>query len=195
MRRFVVVVDAQRDFMCADGKLPVGGADRLIVPLQAWLSGLQPADTAGVLFTFDTHDVRTYPESAEATQFPIHCVHGTPGWQLVVDPGALHPGIPAYRMEKPEFDMWAASSGPIEALGDVGRTMARDSFFAELQDAGIRDVTVVGVAADFCVRWAVEGLIARGFRVTVPADLTRGIAREIDAVRRDEWKEAEVVLA
>src|SRR6187551_3836354 len=107
MRRFVIVVDAQQDFMQADGALPVPGADRIITPLQAWLSELQPADTAGVLFTFDTHDVRNYAESAEAEQFPIHCVRGTPGWQLVVEPSEVHRSIPVYRMEKPVFDMWA----------------------------------------------------------------------------------------
>ncbi|MEG8041528.1 hypothetical protein QP164_01445 [Sphingomonas sp. LR59] len=31
----------------------------------------------------------------------------------------------------------------------------------------------MGVAADYCVRWAVEGLVDRGFAVRVPAALTR----------------------
>ena len=34
-------------------------------------------------------------------------------------------------------------------------------------------------------REAVEGLLDRGFRVTVPAGLTRGIAQQIDAVAED----------
>ncbi|WP_204277170.1 hypothetical protein, partial [Klebsiella aerogenes] len=49
------------------------------------------------------------------------------------------------------------------------------------------EAVVIGVAADYCVRWAVEGLIERGFAVTVPEALTRGIARQIDAVRAQEW--------
>jgi nicotinamidase/pyrazinamidase len=32
------------------------------------------------------------------------------------------------------------------------------------------------------VRWAIEGLLARGFRVEWPAALTRGIGREAEAV-------------
>jgi len=59
----------------------------------------------------------------------------------------------------------------------------------------VRDITVAGVAADYCVRLAVAGLVARGFRVTVRADLTRGLSRQIDSVFRDEWREAEVALA
>ena len=54
MQRFVVVVDTQADFMCADGALPVAGAEALIAPMQRWLASLRPAETAGVLFTFDT---------------------------------------------------------------------------------------------------------------------------------------------
>jgi len=70
----------------------------------------------------------------------------------------------------------------------------RDAFFAQLRADGVKDVTVVGVAADYCVRWAIQGLIARGFRVTVLADLTRGIARQIDAVALNEWTGAAVTI-
>jgi len=197
-----MVVDAQHDFMQPDGALPVAGAAALVAPLRAWLADLRATDTAGVLFTFDTHDARSYAASPEAASFPLHCVKGTPGWQLVVDLGEIHHAIPIYRMEKPGLDMWGDCCGPVEALGDFGctisrfgRTRSRERFFAELHDAGVRDITVAGVAADYCVRLAVAGLVARGFRVTVRADLTRGLSRQIDSVFRDEWREAEVALA
>lgn len=48
--------------------------------------------------------------------------------------------------------------------------------------------------ADYCVRWAVEGLVARGFRVTDYAALTRGISRQIDALIADEWSGCAVRL-
>jgi nicotinamidase/pyrazinamidase len=53
---------------------------------------------------------------------------------------------------------------------------------------------VTGVVADFCVRWAVEGLIERGFRITVPANLTRGIVRQINMVAAEEWATARVAV-
>ena len=62
MRQFVIVVDTQADFMQADGALSVAGAEALKAPMQAWLASLSPADTAGILFTFDTH----LPEVLEA---------------------------------------------------------------------------------------------------------------------------------
>ena len=45
---------------------------------------------------------------------------------------------------------------------------------------------IAGVAADFCARWAVEGLLARNFNPFVSAGLMRGIARQIEAVARAE---------
>jgi len=184
--RFVIVVDMQRDFVAVDGALPVPGAEAIVAPVDAWLAGLRAGEVAGVLFTADTHVPAVYALSEEAKQFPPHCEVGTPGWALVVDPGAVDPAIPCYRLEKGVFDMWAEPGLALERIGTEDAT-DRDAFFAALRASGVEEVEMVGVAADYCVRWAVEGLIARGFRVTVPAALTRGIARPIDAVAAEEW--------
>jgi len=193
MQRFVIVVDTQVDFMHTDGALAVAGAAALAAPMRAWLGDLDPADTAGVLFTFDTHYADTYPGSAEARQFPIHCVRDTPGWANVLDPTVIDPAIPVYRLEKGVFDLWAEADIAIEAIGD-GRTTPRDTFFDALKARGIDTVTVIGVAADYCVRWAIDGLVSRGFAVEVPAHLTRGIARSIEEVIRDDFVDAPVRL-
>lgn len=194
MSNFVIVVDMQRDFVAADGALPVPGAEQIVAPMRGWLAGLNPEETAGVLFTFDTHVPEIYALSEEAKQFPPHCVKGSDGWELVVDPGAVDPAIATWRLEKGVFDMWAEPDLAIESIGS-GETVGRDAFFSGLFRGEIDEVIVVGVAADYCVRWAVEGLIARGFRVTVPAGLTRGIARPIGQVAAEEWPGAAVAIA
>lgn len=195
MARFVVVVDTQWDFMAVDGALSVAGAAALVEPMQAWLSALKPGGTAGVLFTFDTHFRETYAASPEAQMFPIHCVRGTPGWGNMLDVALVDPAIPAWRIEKGVFDMWAEPGLAIEdARGASRSTIAREAFFAALAANGVTDVTVIGVAADYCVRWAVEGLIARGFAVTVPAGLTRGIERQIDTVAVDDFSGAKLIV-
>ena len=194
MGSFVVVVDMQRDFVAPDGALPVPGADALVGPMHAWLASLRHEGVAGVLFTQDTHDAETYAWSEEAKAFPLHCERGGPGWELAVDPTRLDPAIPRHRLEKGVFDMWAEADVFVEPV-DGSTPVARDAFFARLHAAGVRDVVVVGVAADYCVRWAVEGLVERGFRVAVPAGLTRGIARNIDEVAAAEWADAAVVVA
>lgn len=193
MQRFVVVVDTQADFMCADGALPVAGAEALIAPMQRWLALLRPAVTAGVLFTFDTHSAEAYPASAEAEQFPLHCVHSTPGWANMLDCNVVNAAIPVYRLEKGVFDMWAEADIAIEAVA-TGETVARDAFFAALRARGVREVAVIGVAADYCVRWAIEGFVARAFAVELPAGLTRGIARQIEQVVAEDFANAPLRL-
>ena len=186
MRRFVIVVDTQADFMHADGALSVAGAEALIAPMRAWLAALDPAETAGVLFTFDTHTAERFAGSPEAEQFPLHCERSTPGWANVLDLAAVAPGIPVYRIEKGVFDMWAEPDLVIEAVG-TGETQPRDAFFAALRADGVTDLTVIGVAADYCVRWAIDGAVAHGFSVEVPAALTRGIARPIAQVLDEDF--------
>ena len=188
MARFVVVVDTQWDFMAGEGALSVAGAAALVAPMQAWLSALQPADVAGVLFTFDTHFRETYAASPEAAMFPIHCVRDTPGWANMLDIALLDLAIPAWRIEKGVFDMWAEPGLAIEDARDPGApSIPREAFFSHLAAQHTTDVTVIGVAADYCVRWAVEGLVERGFAVTVPAGLTRGIDRQIDTVAAEDF--------
>jgi nicotinamidase/pyrazinamidase len=187
--RFIVVVDTQRDFMAADGALSVAGAEALVPAAERFLRGLKPEDTAGVLFTFDTHVPEVYAASAEAEQFPPHCEKGTPGWENLLDPGLVDPAIPVYRLEKDVFDMWAENG---LMLSDARRADAaarrRDAFFEQLKADGVTEVTVIGVAADYCVKWAVEGLLARGFDVTVPEPLTRGIVRQIRQVADEDFE-------
>lgn len=194
--RFVIVVDAQRDFMLPDGALYVAGAETLVAPMNTWLAALDPADTQGVLMTFDTHDAATYVQSAEAAQFPIHCVRGSSGWQSALDPGAIDPAIPLHTLEKGVFAMWEEPDVTIrDARMPARPAVPRDRFFDGLRQRGVGEVVVIGVAADFCVRWAVEGLVARGFHVTVPQAMTRGIARQIDTVAAQEWAGRAVALA
>jgi nicotinamidase/pyrazinamidase len=186
--RFVVVVDTQWDFMAADGVLSVAGAAELAGPMATWLAALEPTETAGVLFTYDTHDPEIYARSAEAEAFPAHCVRGSAGWANVLDATMIDPAIPTWTIEKGVFDMWAEDDlGIADARDPHGPKIDREVFFARLKANGVDVVAVIGVAADYCVRWAIEGLVAHGFAVEVPAALARGIERQIDAVVAQEF--------
>jgi nicotinamidase/pyrazinamidase len=188
MARFVIVVDTQGDFMARDGALSVAGADALVAPMRDWLAHLEPAGTAGVLFTFDTHVPDVYAGSPEAEAFPLHCVRGTPGWANLLDISLVPPGIPVWRLEKGVFDMWAEDGLMIESARDAATSaIPRERFFESVKASGARETVVIGVAADYCVRWAIAGLIARGFEVIVPERLTLGIDRQIRAVAREDF--------
>lgn len=183
MPGFVIVVDMQHDFVRPTGALPVPDADTIVASMQLWLRALDPGEVAGVLMTFDTHSSVDYAGSAEAEQFPIHCEKGQQGWESVLDASAIDPAIPLYTLEKNVFDMWEEPALRIRATSGV--QVEREAFFRDLAQQGVDRVTVVGVAADYCVRWAVEGLLARGFSVEVPIGLTRGIGKDVRAVSRE----------
>ncbi|PNU06676.1 cysteine hydrolase family protein [Novosphingobium guangzhouense] len=192
MTDFVIVVDMQHDFVRASGALPVPDAEAIVAPMQDWLASLDPGDVAGVLFTFDTHAAADYAGSAEAAQFPIHCQKGTPGWESVLDASAIAPAIPVHTLEKHVFDMW--EEGGVRIRGDDGKEAERDGFFRDLRQRGVDRVIVTGVAADYCVRWAAQGLLARGFSVEIPARLTRGISRDARAVVEELGGEGQLAL-
>jgi nicotinamidase/pyrazinamidase len=196
-KKFVVVIDAQNDFIAQTGALAVAGADSLIAPLANYIKALRPETTQGVLWTFDTHDPEEYADSEEAKQFGIHCVKPTWGWQLVIDnPTALNTDLPMYRLEKDVFGMWWKQfmvsdfnedpTDPDLTLANNGIELA-ETMFDRLKQSGVTDIEIVGVAADFCVHWAVEGFVKRGFNVTIKRDLVKGIVRDIDQVLAEEY--------
>lgn len=95
MSRLLVVVDMQKDFV--DGALGSPEA-RAIVP--DVLDKVKAYRDAGdeVVFTLDTH-FDDYMDTMEGKKLPVvHCVKGTPGWELVPElrevPGTRLRSIP-----------------------------------------------------------------------------------------------------
>ena len=76
MKRFLVVVDMQKDFV--DGALGTAEA-AAIVPKTAE----KTKNFDGEIFvTLDTHD-ENYMQTNEGRHLPVpHCIKGTDGWQL-----------------------------------------------------------------------------------------------------------------
>ncbi|WP_205249391.1 hypothetical protein, partial [Escherichia coli] len=75
-------------------------------------------DTAGVLFTYDTHLPEVYAQSEEAKQFPPHCEKYTKGWELVVSTNLKDALIPVYTLQKSVFAMWEEDGIALRRLND-----------------------------------------------------------------------------
>lgn len=180
-KKLVLVVDTQYDFMMPDGKLYVNGAEKIIVPGISYLANLKYEDVHSVVFTMDTHFEETYPHTEESKQFPIHCVFGTSGWFNVFNPEYIDGEIPVYTVNKGVFDIWQEDYLTVEHFWSDA-SFEREEFFKDLKFANVDTVVVMGVASDFCVRWAVNGLLERGFKVEVIKELTQGIANDIEEV-------------
>ena len=79
MSRLLVVVDMQKDFV--DGALGSKEAQAIVPHVIDKIKAYQGAGQE-VVFTLDTH-FDDYMDTMEGKKLPvIHCVKGTPGWEL-----------------------------------------------------------------------------------------------------------------
>ena len=153
------IVDMQNDFVHEQGALSVPGAAELIAPANRFL---ESAHFDRVVATMDSHVMPFYTDSEEGKLFPPHCLVNQWGWQPAIN-------IPnAILVKKGQFDVWATPR-------------AMDAALAGLTPRNT-DVFIMGVASDYCVKFAIAGYLARGFQVTVIDDLCRGIDRQMTDV-------------
>ncbi len=203
--KLVVVIDTQGDFIFSDGKLPVKGAEKIILPANRHLARLDPKDIAGVLFTYDTHTPEEYEGSPESKQFNIHCERDTDGWKNVLNVELVDEIIPIFNLTKGVFDMWEAPSANTRVTRykrkDISAThneamepdYARDDFF-EKRMSGITHIIIFGVASDYCVKDAITGFLKRGYTVEVIENLTAGISRQMLQVAKEEFEGKKLTL-
>ncbi|WP_040670379.1 bifunctional nicotinamidase/pyrazinamidase [Nitritalea halalkaliphila] len=173
----LVIIDAQLDFM-PGGALAVQEGDQ-IVP---FINALQ-ADFQTIIATQDwhpenhgsfaaNHDGKSPGEWIELeglqqVLWPVHCVQGSPGadfhpeldrsrWMRIFQKGQ-NPGVDSY---SGFFDN--------NQVVDTG-------LHAYLQSLGVTELTCVGLAADYCVKFTVLDALRLGYQVHVPAAGTRAV--------------------
>ena len=208
--KILVVVDTQVDFVMRYGLLAIAGAEAIIVPGIGVLTNLDAGEYAAVLFTYDTHVAADYIGSLENVGQPelgipgfrLHCEKGTNGWENVFAARLVPAGIPVFELEKTVFDAWEKPSDetPVyqtdaDRARIAGGAMPRDAFFDRLQAVGVDTAVVVGVASDFCVKDQIRGLIARGLKVQVIAEVTAGIMKDIAQTIADEFPDQVEIVA
>lgn len=199
-KRILDIVDMQVDFMRVDGKLAVPGADALIARANDFFKALPQGAFDLALFKYDTHFADEYPQSPERQSFPnIHCEYGTEGWSLAVDDSALRGKMPLHYMTKNTFNMW--ENNPLSDAAKLKFANAtEEKAYANLYHVGTDrqavapgvlrgefmramgddvEVTLIGVASDFCVHDAILGYLERGATVNVVEDLVTGIGTPV----------------
>ena len=128
MRKFLVVVDMQKDFV--DGALGTPEA-QAVVP--AVLEKIRSFD-GDIFVTYDTH-FEDYLDTAEGKKLPVpHCIYGTPGWELDERVGALMEDLSHIKVQKYTF---GSTSLP--------------HLMAEVADGDTFSIELIGLCTDICV--------------------------------------------
>jgi nicotinamidase/pyrazinamidase len=167
-------VDVQADFMLPGGKLYVPGAEKLLPNIRR----LTDAARRGEVFLV-SHGCFHTANDPEFKQFPPHCVKGTPGAELV--PEALAEKV--VRVENVPFAKLPADFTPYQQIVlekqtlDIFQTKHADELVERLGNRP--EFVVFGVVTEYCVSFAVKGLLARKRRVAIVRDAIETLAADV----------------
>ena len=190
--RALVLVDLQRDFL-PGGALAVPRGDEVIavanrlVPRFDLVVATRDSHPAGHKSFASSHPGRAVGDVIDLdglpqVLWPDHCVQGTPGSELAagLDTGPIAEVF--VKGTDPAIDSYSGffDNGHRKSTGLADWLRAR----------GVDEVSVLGLATDYCVKWTVLDAIELGFRATLVADGCRGVelnpgdsARAVDEMR------------
>jgi nicotinamidase/pyrazinamidase len=167
-------VDLQADFMLRGGKLYVPGAEKILPNIRK----LTDAARRGKVFLV-SHGCFHSPNDPEFKQFPPHCVKGTAGAEFV--PEALADNF--VRVENdvnaklPE-DLFKYHQIILEKQTlDIFESHHANELLKRLGNAA--EFVVFGVVTEYCVGFAVKGLLKRKRRVAVVRDAIETLATAV----------------
>jgi nicotinamidase/pyrazinamidase len=190
----VIVVDVQGDFTTwKKGALAVEGTDaafieklrkatatlkqlgHAVLATQDW----HPADHISFYTNhpgrkpFDVVDVR----NKKQVLWPPHCVQGTENAKLLLDETLFDAVVK--KGKDPRYDSYSG-------FQDDGG--ARTEMNGLLKKIGIQELIVYGIATDYCVKATALDAAQAGYKVTVAAGLSRGVAYDTTATALEEMK-------
>ena len=128
MKRFLIVVDMQKDFV--DGALGTSEAQQIVPAVAEKIRAFD----GEIIVTYDTHE-EDYMTTREGRFLPVpHCIRDTEGWQLNAEVAAALAERAYTVVEKPTF-------GAV-TLPEVVQQLAGEEEFT---------VELVGLCTDICV--------------------------------------------
>jgi len=166
-------VDTQIDFVHADGKLAVPGAEEAVPAMRLLVEAARDAGIPHVA-SADDHELTDAEISEEPnfeTTYPPHCLRGTRGARKIDETDQVDP-VPIGLEPLPEQFLRGREFLLLKKHFDVF-TNPNAERLLELLDPD--DVILFGVATDVCDDAAIRGLLARGRRVAFVEDAARGL--------------------
>jgi nicotinamidase/pyrazinamidase len=179
MKKILVVVDYQNDFVDPNGALPVPNADTIFQNIQ---DRIDSDDYENIIYTFDTHTADAYNGSDEQKLFPnIHCEFGTQGWDFY----KIKPKDPQWETIKQlnfengkpfiQYDNGKEFFFTKDVFNIWDGNINYPTWFENMFNPKTTEIDVVGVATNYCVFMNVMGMINRGYKVNIIQDCVEGI--------------------
>lgn len=176
MTQALIVIDLQNDF-CPGGALAVAGGDEIVPGINALMD-----DFDTVIATQDWHpaghssfasshgaDPMSVTEMPYGPQvlWPDHCIIGSAGAAFHADLNSDRADMIIRKGYNPAIDSYSAffENDKTTPTGLRGY----------LDTRGIAELTMVGLATDFCVNYSAVDAAKLGYAVTVRTDLCRAI--------------------
>ncbi len=177
MTRALIVIDVQNDF-CPDGALAVPQGDRIISGINNLMNDDVPViltqdwHPAGHSSFASSHEDRTAYSVMEMPYgpqvlWPDHCIQGTAGSEFHAELNQSRADLIIRKGFNPAIDSYSAF------FENDHRTPT--GLEGYLRTRGITEVTLVGLALDFCVNYSAVDAAKLGFEVKVIRDLCRAI--------------------
>jgi nicotinamidase/pyrazinamidase len=173
----LIVVDIQNDFL-PGGALAVNHGDEIIPFVNALMDGFDL-----VVATQDWHPTGhgSFAANHEGKKpgevidlyglpqimWPVHCVQGTKGAEFA-------PGLNTSKVRKVFQKGTDVTIDSYSGLFDNGKRKST-GLGEYLKAAGVEKVTVVGLAADYCVKFTALDAKEFGFEVVLPVAGTRAV--------------------
>jgi nicotinamidase/pyrazinamidase len=173
MRTVFIDVDTQADFLFPAGALYVPGAEE-IIPHLAALTRFAASQNFTIVSTADAHS----ENDVEFQTWKPHCIAGTLGQHKA----------PETSLDRPLVVTSDPAAFP--AIGDVSSAkqiivekqkldcFSNPNFVPLLATLSATRYVVYGVATEFCVQCALNGLIQLGRPIELVTDAIRGIGAE-----------------
>lgn len=160
MNRALIVVDVQRDF-CEGGALAASDTRSLLAPLQSFIAEARGAGVK-IVFTQDWHPANHSSFARNGGPWPVHCVAGTRGAELMppIEAGA--------------GDLEIRKGQEVDGAGYSG--FENTGLRAKLQELHVESVAVCGVATEYCVRATARDAKQAGLQAAVLTDLIRPVS-------------------
>ncbi|WP_407491799.1 bifunctional nicotinamidase/pyrazinamidase [Pseudooceanicola sp. MF1-13] len=177
MTRALIVIDVQNDF-CPGGALAVNEGDQIVPGINELMTEFdaviltQDWHPAGHSSFASSHDGKEPMEMIQMPYgpqvlWPDHCIQGSHG-------ALFHPDLTTDRADliirkgyNPAIDSYSAFFE-----NDHKTPTGLEGY---LRTRGLSDLTMVGLATDFCVNFSAVDAAKLGFKTTVRTDLCRGI--------------------